>query len=402
MITYPIRNIQSSVLKFRSITLNELLFCISIISIFLPVKIYPALFLLSSLFFIKDNHRFAISNWLIFLSVYISYTLFVFVTRTNINSFITSNIVKLVINFIFLITSINWILKRDNTNLLYWLNRSLQFVIILVFLQLFVYHLFSGFRFIFNVESSAEASLLYKESLFFWGVFDKNMLGGKIALLGYLYIMIDVTTKNKISLLNIIFVFLISYLSLSRTPIGVILIGVSFILFYKSKFYQKGILIAIFIAIIPIILDKLIRINNISELNDGMGIRLVYWGTFFTNFNHISWMGNGFLAGEDFLTRYSSYYNGEPNLHNTFLNTYLDVGYIGVLSYIGFLIFIARKIISISGNYLLCLALFLPLVANMMILYTGYDNDIIVYLIITVLLCVHKKIDVKDVKWSIN
>ncbi len=388
-------------LKIKLPNLQDFLFCACVISIFLPVKVYPIIFLVSSLIFLNPIESLKFKKWTFFLITYITYTFLIFVFRSNYNFFVISNIIKLTINFIFLISVISWIQKRSNDSLLYWLDKSFHVVFFLTFLQLLLYHFFSGFKYLTNIESSSEASLLYNHAVYFWGVFDKNMIGAKIALLGYIYIILAIVLKNKISIIRIAFILTLSYLSLSRTPIAIISIGLFYVLFTKAKFFQKASLITICLIGLPFVLNKVIRIDNFTELNDGMGIRILYWTTFFNNLNHISPFGNGFLAAGSFLEKYSYYYNGEPNLHNTFLNTYLDLGFIGLLSYSLFLIFIILYTIRVSGNKILTMVCFIPLVANMMILFTGYDNDVIVYISITFLLCTYRKVELKNLKWSL-
>src|SRR5699024_5083799 len=132
---------------------------------------------------------------------------------------------------------------------------------------------------------------------------------------------------------------------------------------------------------LPVVAQQVIRVENITASNDGMGVRLTYWKAFFEHFSAISPLGNGFLSGGDFLGKYAAFYHGEPHIHNTFLSAYLDFGVVGIVSYVLFLYYYFRFCVRRHADRLFWWVAFIPLLAIMTILYSGYDNDIVLYLV---------------------
>ena len=152
---------------------------------------------------------------------------------------------------------------------------------------------------------------------------------------------------------------------------------------------------------LPFILQKIIRIDNLTASNDGMGVRLVYWEAFFRNFTEISPLGNGFMSAPEFLVKHAGFYRGEPHIHNTFLTCYLELGIIGLISYCLFLFYFFIECKQKLMNNKFWLVAFLPLLSIMMILYSGYDNDIVIYLTMIYLLGSIKTIDFKTIRMGI-
>lgn len=196
-------------------------------------------------------------------------------------------------------------------------------------------------------------------------------------------------------------VLFLAWLSLSRTPVVALLLGLFVLLWITASLKWRMVLAAAALAALPLVAEKVIRIDHITASNDGMGVRLVYWKTFFQHFSSISPLGNGFMAGTDFLGRYAAFYHGEPHIHNTFLNCYLDFGIIGFVSYALFLFYFFRFCGQLQPNRAFWGVAWLPLLAIMMILYSGYDNDIILYLGLVLLLGSARPIDLKALKWRV-
>ncbi|MEP0711487.1 MAG: O-antigen ligase family protein, partial [Algoriphagus sp.] len=312
-----------------------------------------------------------------------------------------TNIIKLVINFLFLFFAVNWLGSRDNESLIAKLDMVLLAVLALSLVQLLGYHQAYDFRLITGSDSSGEASTLYNPSLFYWGLEDKNMFGGRIALMAFSFICIPVVLKSKLSSWRILFAFLIAFLSLSRTPIVALLIGVFLLLWFSLGKKWKIALLILLAVTIPFVLQKIIRVDSLTSSNDGMGIRLVYWTAFFEHFGKISPLGNGFMSAPEFLKQNAEFYRGEPHIHNTFLSTYLQMGIIGFFSYLAFFVWFIKDCWQRTSNNKLWSALFLPIIAIMMILYSGYDNDIIMYLCLSYLIGSLLEIDFKNIKLSL-
>jgi len=373
---------------------------------FVPWKIYPALFLCSAVLFFVETYKlntatlfdFIKKPWFIFLTIFAIYASISYFVSYGGQGQQVTNFLKLLINVVFFCTSMYWLSMRDNTRLLRMLDVSMHLLFLLCFIQLMLYHANVQFQLITGAASSAKASALYNQSLFIWGLSDKNMFGARLALLGFAYIILPMARKNQINCWRILYIFLLAYLSLSRTPIVALLIGIFFLLwFFSKKPFKIGILIMTG-ALLPFVARKLVRVEHLTASNDGMGVRITYWKAFFQHFEAISPFGNGFLKGGDFLQQYAAYYHGEPHIHNTFLSCYLEFGWIGFISYSLFLLFFYLYCIHINPIRFYWLAAFLPLIAIMMILYSGYDNDIIFYLLLIFAVGSSKEIVKEEIK----
>ena len=227
------------------------------------------------------------------------------------------------------------------------------------------------------------------------------MFGARIALVGFSYICIPIVSKSQLSLGRIAFVFVIAFLSLSRTPIVALILGI-FVLVWISvdRKWKIGMLVLIAVAL-PFVLQKIIRVDSLTSSNDGMGIRLVYWTAFFDHFDTISPLGNGFLSAPGFLEKYAKFYRGEPHIHNTFLSTYLEMGVVGFTSFLTFLVWFIRDCFRKTPHVTLWAILLLPIIAIMMILYSGYDNDVVIYFCLIYLIGTQSTVNFKNISPSL-
>jgi hypothetical protein len=367
---------------WKAFTLSEWLFCLSVAAMFLPIKIYPVVFMLAATYFLWETKKVLAEKWAFALAVFGVYALISFWLHYTGQTFELTNIIKLAVNFIFLYAAVVWMHHRDNSRLLQLLDYTFILIFILVALQLWVYHQAMGYRLVGGSTSSGQASVLYNKSLFFWGLDDKNMFGARIALLGFVFILLPLVLFKRVSMIRIVLIFALAFLSLSRTPIVALLIGLGLLFWMVSGKWWRLALVAIILGVTPYVLQKVIRIDNITASNDGMGVRLVYWKAFFGNFENISPLGNGFMSAPEFLSTYADFFHGEPHIHNTFLSTYLELGIIGFASYLLFLVFFFKFCYRKHPDPCFWLLTIAPLVAIMMILYSGYDNDLILYLIL--------------------
>lgn len=396
-LTYP----SSTILEgnnWKSISLAESLFLLSLISMFLPIKVYPVLFLISSFLFYREIPSISFNNWAVALAVFSTYALISFLVTHPSHPLALTYLAKLFINFIFLFFGVSWLATRDNEALIVKLDAVLFGVLLLSLVQLLLYHQAFNFNLILGSGSSGQASSLYKPNLYYWGLEDKNMFGARIALLGFVFICLPIILKAKLSIWRICFVFLLGFLSLSRTPIVALLIGVFFLIWISVEKKWKITLLILVLIALPFVLQKVIRVDSLTSSNDGMGIRLVYWSAFFTHFTEISPLGNGFLSAPEFLQNNAEFYRGEPHIHNTFLSTYLELGLIGLFSYLAFLIWFAKDCFQRMPNIKLWISLFLPIIAIMMILYSGYDNDLVMYLTLIFLVGTFQKVDFNKIQ----
>ena len=102
-----------------------------------------------------------------------------------------------------------------------------------------------------------------------------------------------------------------------------------------------------------------------------------------------------------FLRQYADFYRGEPHIHNTFLTNYLELGAVGLISYVVFLVYFFKSCGELEQSYKFWWIVFIPLLSIMMILYSGYDNDIVVYLTMVCLLASIRTIDFKTIRIGI-
>ena len=395
---------QSSVLEgnqWKAISIAETLFLLSLISMFLPVKVYPVVFLVSCYFFYRETPQIKFPNWSIALAVFSSYAVISYLLNYPGQPLALTNIIKLLVNFSFLFFGINWLESRSNESLIDKLDTVLLVVLALSLVQLLIYHQAYDFELILGSDSSGQASTLYRGSLFYWGLDDKNMFGARVALMGFSFICIPIVLKNKLSIWRIFFVFLVAFLSLSRTPIVALMLGVFLLIWFSvDRKWKIGIVIIVALAT-PSVLQNVIRLDSITSSNDGMGIRLVYWKAFFQHFGTISPLGNGFLSAPEFLENYAEFYRGEPHIHNTFMSTYLEMGIVGFISFMAFIVCFIQECWRKTDNSKLWIALFLPILSIMMILYSGYDNDVVMYFCLIFLIGTLQEINFKKVKISL-
>lgn len=364
----------------------EIMFCLCLYSIFLPIKIYPLLFLVASLVFFLNTRVFRFEKWAIFLAIYGANAVLSFLITYNGSSAMITNIVKLLVNFVFLYFAVTWLSGRDNRRLLALVDWTFHLIFILVFLQLVLYHFLLDFRLVYGSSSSGQASMLYNAGFYFWGLDDKNMFGARIAIIGIPYILIPLFRFRRLSWWRISGIFLLAYLSMSRTPLVALMLGCFLLIWFIGNKRWRIILILFLICTLPFVLTELIRIEQITASNDGMGVRLVYWEAFFKNLHTVPIWGNGFMSAPEFLSKHARFYHGEPHIHNTLISNYLELGIIGFSSYLAFL---ACFFLTCKGklrNTKFWMVAFVPLLSIMMILYSGYDNDIVVYLAIIYLL----------------
>lgn len=383
-------------------TFCEVLFCLALLAVFLPVKIYPFVFLLASLAYFWDTPVLLRHYWVGFLGIFIGYASLTFLIHLPGDKREVTNFLKLPINFCYLYFAVGWLAQRDNTRLLRWVDSTLHVALGLTLLQLLLYHQAAEFRWLGGAPSSAHGSALYQPSHYFWGLDDKNMFGARIALLGFVYVLLPIVRRQSLVWWRILLVGVLAWLSLSRTPMVALFLGVFCLLWAGTTFRWRVVLgIGVLLAI-PFLAEKVIRIDSILASNDGMGVRLVYWKAFFQHFTAISPLGNGFMSGGDFLRRYADFYHGEPHIHNTFFTCYLEFGIVGLTSYVLFLFYFYRFCMEKQKNRPFLWVAFLPLLAILLILYSGYDNDVILYLVLVFLLGSSYRVGTERLQWRVG
>src|SRR5690606_5911597 len=98
----------------------EALFCLALLAVFLPFKIYPLVFLAASVFFAADTKVWTLQRWAMYLAIFTGYAVAVFLIGLPVGQPELTNFLKLLINFTFLYTAVTWLVPRNNVRLLGW------------------------------------------------------------------------------------------------------------------------------------------------------------------------------------------------------------------------------------------------------------------------------------------
>lgn len=377
-------------------TTIQFLFYISILSIFIiNSNVYPIIFgffIISTNILLLYNGGYAVKKWTLLILSFLFWGILIYIIQNEYSSEDLKMLSKMIVNLLFFFTVINSGEKIIDDK--FWKRTLLVFevIIVLSFVQyMYLYYKLDLFSLIVNTADSMTAyKITENPQLLFWGNYSKNILATKIILaqICYFYIVINKFKFTKKNMLLLILSVCNAILCLSRTAqltyFGALGIYILFTVIKSKKTYIKV------FAMLPMVLglcllfvkiDDLLRIN--FDITDGGYIRLIYWNTFLENFLETSYfIGNGLLSTANFLSRYSYYYIGENNMHNVFLNMLLDFGFVGTSLYVLMLIFYYRSYRRISAKLYNRLILIFSWFAVTSLQYVGYDNDLIVFLII--------------------
>ncbi|WP_180234959.1 MULTISPECIES: O-antigen ligase family protein [Bacillus cereus group] len=377
------------------------LIMIAIFSLFLETKIYIPLFLLITLMCLPYFKQ--VNRWQIYLLFFLLYggllNIFYF------NNFEINLYIKFIVNLSFLLVVPNFIEKvKIDSKFNNQFKLCLELIIILSFIQIMYVYISQNISlsYFLNIENSIDAYAISRGADPIFGHSNKNIWASKLFLVQLLYFNFILNDKIKTREFLILSIFVINImLLLSRTAQMAMIIPFIYI-FYK-KIYKKNNYIKFFVlCLIPILLfgfievvtDVILRIGDPST--DGGASRLFLWKAFFEHFNETHYIvGNGMYSSYNFLMQYVPHYLVNTNMHNFIINIAMETGIIGVCIYISFLFGLFRKLMSGLRGYKVefCIVFILPLVLIMSLQYLGYDNDIVVYL---VLLFLVKKSWVQD------
>lgn len=391
-------------LRNKSNTKYELFIYFVLFSIFIrDFKIYIPLFVLNILYVIylifKKEIHINLKKWNITLALFIIWT----VINTIIASFIFkhpvyySNVIKLLLNMSFLL-SIYFVV--DGTNKKFHkktLVRFLEFIILINFIQI-IYIYFDGklFNDFFSGALTESSDAAYTISSYhnIIGAENKNIWATKFALIYMIYLYICAFDNFNINLIEkisfIILGIVTVVLLLSRTAQVAIIIPIVFLAFYSMRNlnykYRIGIYAVsgiLFLGALFVFFDKFFHLE--FNMTDGGFTRLYIWKEFI-----ISVFDTHFIVGNGI--GYSAYFiqdilgRFESNLHNVFLNIFFELGIIGIVLYITFIIqffkdFITRK--NILKNLFMII---FPMLAIVCLQYLGYDNDLVVTLTLLIII----------------
>ncbi|MBM0491903.1 hypothetical protein GNZ06_07875 [Aeromonas jandaei] len=369
-----------------------------LMSTFVPIKVYPLFFILSCCIFLWEIDLKSKVNIWVYILIAFSCQVGVSFLFTEKNDEIYTAFFKYLIGFLQLIAIIFCrSFKNGGKEELSILGRYLNIIMLLLFAQMLYLHLSYG-SITLSSASSADASNIFNSASILFGVDDKNIFGAKCALYGFAATTVFYFQYRRFPLLLILLVTVTCALTLSRTSILFYVLSMAFFWICvkidegkKTLVYSIALLMLVFLLISIPTLSTYFRISAITNLEhgDGMSLRLIYWLTLFQHGSSISPLGNGILAGADFLGKYSDYYNGEPNLHNLFLNNYLDLGFLGFILYMSFFITYVMFINSVLNRPRAGYLFGIPAFIIMNTLYTAYDNDMWVYFSLSYIISIY-------------
>ncbi|MFH1727506.1 MAG: O-antigen ligase family protein [Pseudomonadota bacterium] len=382
-----------------------LLWLITIFSTFSSVAIYPLFFILfSSCYFcyLALTHRLTIRKNDKYLIIAI-FCLIFWGTTVFLGNREYSNLVvflKIIINLSFLIFTI--LFCNDYRNQLYRNTKKitlfLELIIFLSFIQILLnVFLTNSILLPFTGVSNSTAAFIISSKPIYFGIQHKNIWATKIVFIEIIYFSlysfkIIKNTKFRLQIFLMIALFNSIY-TFSRTAqlafFAFLLIFLYINLSRYNNIYIKIYLLGSFLlfAILSgaFVFFKLMHLDlsaNSRVAHDGLLARFDIWLSFFKHSNKLDFiMGNGISYGSIFIPKYSGWSN--DNMHNVFLNTLLDMGYLGFVFYLSILYFVFNGIVKMFKYK--CL-LFIPFFIVINSHYLGYDNDIVVYFSLLIIL----------------
>lgn len=394
-------------LKIKVFYILLLEWLIAIFSIFAPVPIYPVFFLIFIytvfLYFIKVQriHTNTKSKLLIFCCIlHIFWGMLVFFIKFENSD--PKTFIKLSTNYLFLVTSLIFISSYLDKLLLNikFIGKLFEIIIFFSCIQIILNIILTNAFLlpIKGISSSSEAYILVSQPVYF-GIPDKNIWATKIMFIQISYLALIYFKLFSISKIKSLFLFSMiffnSFYSFSRTAALAFFIFIIFMLLIQvvnrrgmyRKIFYLGITTIITVGCFLMIFQKILHLDlnanlTIASKSDGLFSRIMLWLAYYNNLNDLNpFLGNGILFGKQFIPSYTIFTN--DNLHNVFLNVLLDEGIVGLVLYC-FLLFLIFTNVRLKCKYLLIL--FFPLFVVINSHYIGFDNDLVIYYSICILI----------------
>lgn len=379
---------------------------LSLFSIFISnIKIYIPIFAINILYVVyliyRKELKINLKNWnksLVFFIIWflINSIISIFVFKFNLNIVLG---IKLILNLTFLffmgliIESNNIKFKKQD------FLKFLKIIILLNFIQILVIYIKGNLIDDFllgNLTKTSDTAYIISDFNNVIGADNKNIWASKFTLIYsiYLFTCVDEKFKNLESLrTRLIYIVMGAstiLLLLSRTGQLSIIIPILFLIFYSIKDINKkykniiyGISTAIVVVLLIVFFKKIFHIK--FDITDGGYTRLLIWVKSLENL-----FENNFIVGQGLSS--TGYYiqnfigRSESNLHNVFLTTLYEFGLIGLGIYIKFLYDLVKEYFN-KGNYLkyiFVIAAPFMIVTNLQ--YLGYDNDLVVFILLIIIL----------------
>ena len=318
--------------------------------------------------------------------------LVIFYFKRSDSSFVI--LLKLITNYFWLLSAILLFARINISQYLILIERTFTLIILLTFIQVFINVVREGLWLSpLHQESSISAFAIIKPGVLFGGN-QKNIWATKfvfsvITYFSGVFFRCFTPSVQKRILFTFLSIFSIFYLT-SRTAQMIFILFSMILIWYvyikKLRFRYKVIGVGIFFGILfyifPFIFEKLLRLDSdlfdVSKGHDGDGFkaRVILWIYLIENIDKINILwGNGILFVDSFFEGIFS----ESNIHNAYVNIWLDMGISGILLF--FILVFKTFNFKINGSNLIYLS-GIPFGACLLVQYIGYDNDIVMYLAI--------------------
>lgn len=375
-----------------------LLIYLSIFSIFItPVKVYVPVFavviFISLIICMKEKIN-KIEIWqkiLIFFLIWavLNYFIHLFFYKdySNLNL-----LIKFILNITYLISVSMVIPVKITKENFSWFIVLTEVVIIANFLQLIIIYingnLFPDF-FNGNLTNSSESAYVVSKFYTLIGAVSKNIWSTKLVFINiiYLYLISNKLVKllNCKTIVTLLMGGITIILLLSRT--GQVAILAAYVLFIFNNIFElnkKYRYVFYSICTLGIIIFMYIFFSKFFHLSfnmtDGGFVRLLIWKESLIALMNGNWiLGNGFGSPARVIAEVL--HRKESNFHNVLLNMAFELGIVGIGLYIGFLINFFRSQINKENIRLLVGNILIPMIIILSLQYIGYDNDIIILLV---------------------
>jgi hypothetical protein len=361
---------------------------------FVVFKVYPFFFLSFSILFIYFYYKEVFFPYSFFKIVFMFVVLLLF---SFVNESDAIFQLKFFTNIFFLFTVYLFLKIIFHSRILFFLNIFKVFVVVFLvfnFINVFYIVLLNDLWLNpFSISSSSDAFFIQSEKDIYFGADQKNIWASKIAVGFIFFVTLNfILGGKKIFSFPSVVVYLISLFSIVYTSSRVAQIAIMLFIvlfFFHAFFYNKkrlnkfGLILALFffIGVFFFVIQSFIRFDPSSvdigvgnHQGDGFLARIIIWYTVFEGVAYFDLFQ--FLFGNGILS-FSSLFPGfeENNPHNVFISYFLDFGFIGLFFFIYLLMFFSNK------KFFNLFYLWVPFFALIFFQYSGYDTEIVFYLI---------------------
>lgn len=389
----------------------NLFLSLTILSTFLAgIKIYTVLFALNIIFFIYLVYKklivFKNLKWGKYVLYFIGWTILnVIITLFYKGNIDYKSFIKILLNLSFLFCTAqmieNKILRVNKKSVI----NLLQIILLLNFIQvMWIYFeggLFNDFLNGSLTRSSDSAYVIGNYNNIIGGE-NKNIWASKLTLIYLIYVYISCNKNFYIKIREKIFFLAIGVITivllLSRTSQLAIITPIIFLIFIQIrkidyKYRKKIYLISAILSVICLIIffNKFFHLK--FDMSDGGFTRLVIWKESILNlFESKIIIGNGIGSSGEFVT--SQLMRTESNLHNVILNTFFELGLVGIIIYLSMIYSFIKNYFNKKDIFKGIFIFAMPSLIIFNLQYLGYDNDMVIFMLFIIIannLCKDKK-----------